>query len=1115
MKYIADLHLHSHYSRATSKELTPEHLDYWARLKGIKVVGTGDFTHPGWFNELKEKLEPAEQGLFRLRNQFKQDIALQTPFAADQEVRFVLSAEISSIYKKYDRVRKVHNLILAPDFETVEKIQIALGRIGNLKSDGRPILGLDSRDLLEICLQASDQIFFIPAHIWTPWFSMLGDKSGFDSIDECFGDLSDHIHAIETGLSSDPPMNWMCSFLDRCTLLSNSDAHSPEKLGRNANIFNTELSYPAMIQAIRSADAQLFSGTIEMFPQEGKYHYDGHRKCGVCWDPVQTLQHREICPVCGKKVTVGVMNRVVQLSDRTNLEERPNRSPYFSLIPLKEMLAEIHNCGETTKAVTQAYQQIIQKAGSEFNVLLHYDLAELKTITNEVVVEAIRRMREGEIFIEEGCDGEYGKIRVFDDEERGGLQAGKSLFGMQAGEKKRNYHGRRLINFSLDEYRALQRETFEPPVMASPAAAYMEESCALDGLNEEQRQAVQHFHGPELVIAGPGAGKTRLLVHRIAQLIRERHVSPETILAITFTNKAAGEIRQRLTKLIGAKKQEGRPLVSTFHALGYSILRDQAGRLDRRFPFIMLDDDRERILSEIAGVSTGQAREIGEALSKIKQFTGLAGKIETHVTGATVASGPEEPLVFDPGSAEISDAAPGFDLWQLTAWFDAYEAYLDKINALDLDDLIYKTVRLFDANPDILALYRERFQWILVDEYQDINQAQYQLIRRLAPASQSNLCVIGDPNQAIYGFRGASSQFIRRFLGDYPEAQKFTLKRSYRCSGQILKASSHVLRGEDAAGAALLDSLQAGLKINIAPQSSDKSEAEFVARTIEQMVGGLRFFSMDSAISGGEQDSAISSLSDFAILCRIGLQMPFIEKALNDHSIPFQAVREKYSLNDEPARSALDILKSITAPENPFLRKKATEGGRISEAAFNRLQEMTAAKKPLKQILTTITDLGFSREKSAQGPQFKELIETASAYGSDVQEFLRVAALGSAVDALQLNTEKVSILTLHAAKGLEFKCVFIVGCEDGLLPYRLFEKQTADPDEERRLLYVGMTRAEKHLFITYAANRFLMGREYHLPRSPFLDRIEQDLIEYRKAEYKKPLKKNDGQLSLF
>ncbi|MFH1878275.1 MAG: endonuclease Q family protein [Candidatus Omnitrophota bacterium] len=457
MKFIGDFHIHSRFSLATSRELVPEYLDYWARIKGITVTGTGDFTHPGWIKELKEKVEPAEQGLFRLKKGLRKEAVICGRAPLDDSVRFLLTAEISSIYKKNGKVRKVHNVIFAPDFEAVEKIQRALVKNGgNITSDGRPILGLDSRDLLEIALEASDKILFVPAHIWTPWFSVLGERSGFDSIEECFGGLSEHIFAVETGLSTDAPMHWMCGFLDKYTLLSNSDAHSPEKLGRNANIFDTELSYDAITDAIKTGNPAAFLGTIDLFPQEGKYHYDGHRKCGIRWDPVETLRNRELCPVCGKKVTSGVMSRIAQLSDREDVRERKNRLPFYSIIPLKEILSEIEGAGPSSKKTTRAYNSLIQAFGPESSILLDLDINRLRGSGNTILAEALKRMREREIHIKEGFDGEYGVIKVFRSDEPEYYARNDSLFNLPPREKSPALEKRKIMNFSLEEYRRLR-----------------------------------------------------------------------------------------------------------------------------------------------------------------------------------------------------------------------------------------------------------------------------------------------------------------------------------------------------------------------------------------------------------------------------------------------------------------------------------------------------------------------------------------------------------------------------------------------------------------------------------------------------------------------------------
>src|SRR5262245_20504910 len=287
MRFHADLHVHSKYSRATSRDLDLEHLAYWAARKGIGVVATGDFTHPAWAAELRQKLVPAEPGLFRLRDDIETAVAEKLPAACRRPVRFLLEVEISTIYKKAERTRKIHHLIYAPDLATVERISARLARIGNIASDGRPILGLDSRDLLEITLESSPDAYLVPAHIWTPWFAALGSQSGFDSIAECYGDLAPHIFAVETGLSSDPPMNWRVSFLDRYRLTSNSDAHSPGKLGREATAFECNLDYFAIRGSLETGRG--YVGTVEFFPEEGKYHLDGHRKCGIRQTPEETL----------------------------------------------------------------------------------------------------------------------------------------------------------------------------------------------------------------------------------------------------------------------------------------------------------------------------------------------------------------------------------------------------------------------------------------------------------------------------------------------------------------------------------------------------------------------------------------------------------------------------------------------------------------------------------------------------------------------------------------------------------------------------------------------------------------------------------------------------------
>ena len=428
MDYIADLHIHSLFSRATSPQSTLAGLAGWARVKGIKVIGTGDFTHPGWLGCLKDELEPAEPGLFRLKN----EAAIVSPPAevtpSQAPVRFLLSAEISCIYKRHGVVRKVHNLLYVPDFASAERLNTRLAGIGNIKSDGRPILGLDSRDLLEILLELAPEGFLVPAHIWTPWFSLFGSRSGFDRIEDCFGDLTPHVFALETGLSSDPDMNRLISGLDRFSLISNSDCHSPSKLGREANLFTTGMDYFSLRDAIRANRRDTFRGTVEFFPEEGKYHADGHQACKVSLEPAETRRLGLLCPVCGKPLTVGVFHRVMDLADREQPLYRDDSPRVFSLIPLPEVLGEIIGAGAASKGVMEQYRRCIARFGSEFNLFLH---APLEEISHEAPIlgEALARMRSGRVIRKPGFDGEYGVIRVFEEGEVARLSGQGGLSG--------------------------------------------------------------------------------------------------------------------------------------------------------------------------------------------------------------------------------------------------------------------------------------------------------------------------------------------------------------------------------------------------------------------------------------------------------------------------------------------------------------------------------------------------------------------------------------------------------------------------------------------------------------------------------------------------------------
>jgi len=443
MLYFADLHVHSKYSRATSKDCDLEGLSQWAALKGIHVVATGDFTHPEWRKEIHENLEPMEEGLFGFKSGLAPSPLIDSLSLSPGDIRFILNVEISSIYKKNGKVRKAHNLIFMPDMEAMDNFCARLGQRGNLNSDGRPILGLDCRDLLEIALETSEKSFAVPAHIWTPWFSVLGSKSGFDCMEECFEDLTDHVLALETGLSSDPEMNFRVSGLDGFTLISNSDTHSPSRLGREVNILAGQPSYPSIREALcrggagcRNTEnflgprqsimedkrvkkgAPAFIGTIEFFPEEGKYHMDGHRKCGVRLDPEETENYGGKCPVCGHSVTVGVMNRVNQLADRP-IGHTPSKAGYYwRMLPLIEIVADCLGCGVQAKKAKELHRKLISDLGPELEILWSLPLDVVETCAPVIVVEALSRMRSEQVRVDAGYDGEYGRVSIFEDNER-------------------------------------------------------------------------------------------------------------------------------------------------------------------------------------------------------------------------------------------------------------------------------------------------------------------------------------------------------------------------------------------------------------------------------------------------------------------------------------------------------------------------------------------------------------------------------------------------------------------------------------------------------------------------------------------------------------------------
>ncbi len=1144
MEFIADLHVHSKYSRATAKNLDLENLYVAAQLKGVTVVGTGDFTYPAWFDEIAEKLVEAEPGLFKLKDELARQCDARVPPTCRGMVRFMLVTEISNIYKKNGRTRKNHNLVFAPGIEAARKFSSRLEKIGNIKSDGRPILGLDARDLLEITLETAADAFLIPAHIWTPWFSVLGSKSGFDSIEECFEDLTPHIFAVETGLSSDPAMNWRVSSLDGFTLVSNSDAHSPRNLGREANLFNTELSYPAIKTALKSGNPDRFLGTFEFFPEEGKYHIDGHRACAISFRPQATLKHDGLCPVCGKPLTLGVLYRVEELADRKEGQKPSRSAPYFSIVQLADILAEIFQVGAGSKRVKQAYQAALDKLGSEFNILHRLDRSAIEQAGISLLSEAVERMRRGEIDVIPGYDGQYGRVRIFNNQERARLMGQLSLFKILMPQPS-----------GSENNTARKSGRMPPETAAAPEIGKLKKEKAQDleaepeslfrRLNDRQRQAVEHPDGRLLIIAGPGTGKTRTLTMRIAHLMIRKGVPAENILAVTFTRKAAREMHQRLRAILDAACKL--PLVATFHALCFKILNElkPAGTAEA-----IIDEDERRVL---IGEAVKQARSHGIAVSQKPQ------KLLERIVAA-------KQQILNP-----EDLTPAYhvtaDDRMLAEVYHSYQKLLSIQGLNDFEDLIFKVVRLLEGDPEAGRKLRDQYRHVFVDEYQDLNHGQYRIVRALAPpdAPDRNLCVIGDPDQAIYGFRGSDVRYFARFADDYPDSAVMQLTRNYRSTETIVDASFQVIRDHrlHAADARTYSEKDGVQSIHILELASAKAEARAIAGVIGQLVGGTGFHSIDTGQVEDANLVSACSYADFAVLVRTHQQTIIIGDVFEQAGVPFQIASRQNSLKSWGLPELISVLKIVQGhgSEVDFstglqlfsvgLNKKAADhfkswcySNRFSQpqgleqakrfpiaglsrsrqqklvdfgeqlaAIKARTDKMTVAEQlqylfQMPQLSATVNTDPRSREA------FKNLLDLSADCGGNLAEFLAGAALDTDTDAYLPQAEKVAVMTMHAAKGLEFPVVLIAGCEQDLIPLNRPGAEPADPEEERRLFYVAMTRAMERLYLTRAKKRSVYGKRLPRSLSPFVADIENRLKKDASQAVKNKKEKATGQKQL-
>ena len=1017
--FHADLHIHSRFSRACSKDCDIEHLSAWALRKGLTVLGTGDFTHPAWAAELRETLVPAEPGLFRVRPDLEKRLLRDSAATCAGTVRFMLSVEISTIYRRDERTRKVHHLIYAPSFDAADRITAALAKIGNLASDGRPILGLDSRDLLDITLSADPGCFLVPAHVWTPWFAVLGSKSGFDAVPECYADLAGHIFAVETGLSSDPAMNWACSSLDEYRLVSNSDAHSPPMLGREATVFNTDLDYFAMAAALRTGNG--LEGTIEFFPEEGKYHLDGHRKCGVRVNPEQTRALDTICPQCGKPLTVGVLHRIAELADRPAGFRPPGAPGFTSLVQLPEIVGEILATGPKSKKVAGEVGRLVAALGPELTILRETPLDDLRRAGGSLLSEGIARLRRGEVIRDAGYDGEYGTIRLFQPGELDGA-ALFTVAGLSPADKHNNAERARVPRPGTRPER--RRGGASAPVPAATAPATPTEAAAtgslLDGLDPQQRAAAT-ADGPLLIIAGPGSGKTRTLTYRIAHQIPDRGVPAGNFLAITFTRRAAQEVKDRLAGL-----GPGQPTVTTFHGLGLRILREH---------------------HQVAGLSPGF--KVADETVRLQVATELTG---SERDGRKLIAGLDQ-------DAKL-----------------ALRRELAARDLVDFDGLVEMSAVLLRDDPAIATGLRTRWPQISVDEYQDIDAVQYDLLRMIS-GEGTGLTAIGDPDQAIYGFRGADVSIFGRFAADFPGATTVELTRNYRSSPDIVTAAMQAIAPTTLVPGRTAVAVRGGPAgvVTFDEAADEHVEAAWIAATIDQLLGGASFHSLDSGRADGHAHGKVG-LSDIAVLYRTEAQAGPLGQALTRAGLPFQK-RSHDLLARRPG--VADIIREMhlvhAGPAAP-----GDVAGQLT-AAVRSLADARGERD------ATVVDIRAAGEL---------LTPLARRCGADLERFGAEISLGAETDALDPRAEAITLLTLHGAKGLEFDVVFLAGCERGLLPLRLPGSEpvtAADVAEERRLLFVGMTRARDRLLLTCAARRRRPGSGEAAGRSPFLTAVTSEL----------------------
>lgn len=1190
-EFFADLHIHSRFSRATSKGLTVPALDAWAQVKGIHVMGTGDFTHPVWRQELSEQLYyDEESGLYASREPVDVRAHTQVPFPpAPSPVRFMLQGEVSTIYERHGRKRKIHSLIFMPHIKAAHSFCKRLSSLGSLTVDGRPTFKADVRHVLEMVLETDPRAFLIPAHIWTPWFSVLGSKSGFNSIEECFGDLSEHIFALETGLSSSPAMNRRLSQLDGMRLISNSDAHSPEKIGREVNRFAGALHYDGILGALREPHKEqhtTFLGTVEFYPEEGKYFGDGHRKCGVSLTPEETRALEGKCPVCGKKVTVGVLNRVLELADRAE-PVYPDTTTSQTLVPLAEILAEIYGQGVKTRKVQDAYVRAVARFGSELSILLKADPAELNRFLNPLG-EAVERVRAGAVSVVAGYDGLFGTVRLFTDEERGTItrEVGESPRGTKAqdqglrllGEDKTPCPHDEKNTFSEEKEGAPQRgvetqtQTAEPSV---PSADGSEKAIAesevmvnasgrshkgnvLDDasvdfifsdvddesmpellpflplenvppkpvqvektLNLEQRTAAFVDTEPTLLMAGAGTGKTHSLFARICHLLKQGTV-PRSLLVITFTRKIATEIDKKLLDVFGEGTKL--PTIDTLSALALDLWHKTHGDV----PVLLSDESARQVFAE------ANIEEEPSTVAEAWEAISLARKLLQPVPEAFVAF----------GSRYVAHKSA----WNLADYTDLLEFWLEQAKS---------------------GIFKPLWDYVLVDEVQELSPLARELMCALLPSSGRGFFGVGDREQALYTVAGDKDDIVEALQKVWPDLQVLSLMTGHRSRLGILEVSQSIAHGvkenprqasfakDDVNGLKgeerTKDSAQCGEDSQSVEnmQTETLSEATLSSETSQEMLSETSAEASSEALSGTSSENPSASLfiqatarsvqqtaasihlfkaptgetevqwitDKIAVLLGGVTSMADYDAPDSDVFIPARVykpgeiailLRDK-DLGHEIHRSLARIGIGVAEPQTDVfwaderVRILLQLGCRMlgislmehEDSDIPHCPDKVLAKGPLAMsaFLSTVPpfDALFWHSRA-----FRELVRVFEQSGGWAG-LMTWIHLQHDLELVQPQSAKVQIMTLHAAKGLEFPVVFLPCLEEGILPSAgpllsgRFAK-TVDVEAERRLFSMGVARAKEALFMSYSSRRSLRGADVRLKMSRFLEHLPESFV---------------------